>query len=237
MTDRTVEASPRPKARITGVLYLLYFLTAVLGVFLIKGLVVSGDAAATANNVLAHERLFRLSVAVGLIGTALYIAVTVLFYRLFKPVNTTVSLLAAFFSLVGCAIQAFGSLFQIAPLVVLEGSPYLSAFKVEQLQAVALMFIKLNVQAAYIYLVFFGLFNLLIGYLIFKSTFLPRILGVLMALSGLGWLMFLSPSVANYLLTYIEVVGVIAEASLMLWLLVKGVKVERWKEQASSPAE
>jgi Domain of unknown function (DUF4386) len=237
MTDRTVEASPRPKARITGVLYLLYFLTAVLGVFLIKGLVVSGDAAATANNVLAHERLFRLSVAVGLIGTALYIAVTVLLYRLFKPVNTTVSLLAAFFSLVGCAIQAFGSLFQIAPLVVLEGSPYLSAFKVEQLQAVALMFIKLNVQAAYIYLVFFGLFNLLIGYLIFKSTFLPRILGVLMALSGLGWLMFLSPSIANYLLTCIEVVGVIAEASLMLWLLVKGVKVERWKEQASSPAE
>ncbi len=75
MTDRTVEASPRPKARITGVVYLLYFLTAVLGVFLIRGLVVSGDAAATANNLLAHERLFRLSVAVGLIGTALYIAV------------------------------------------------------------------------------------------------------------------------------------------------------------------
>jgi len=237
MTDRTVEASPRPKARITGVVYLLYFLTAVLGVFLIRGLVVSGDAAATANNLLAHERLFRLSVAVGLIGTALYIAVTVLFYRLFKPVNTTVSLLAAFFSLVGCAIQAFGSLFQVAPLVVLEGSPYLSVFEVEQLQAVALMFIKLNVEAAYIYLVFFGLFNLLIGYLIFKSTFLPRILGVLMALSGLGWLMFLSPSIANYVLTYIEVVGVIAEASLMLWLLVKGVKVERWREQASAPGE
>jgi hypothetical protein len=236
MTDRTVEASPRPKARITGVVYLLYFLTAVLGVFLIKGLVVSGDAAATANNILAHERLFRC-VAVGLIGTALYIAVTVLFYGLFKPVNKTVSLLAAFFSLVGCTIQAFGSLFQVAPLVVLEGSPYLSVFKVDQLQAVALMSIKLNVQAAYIYLVFFGLFNLLIGYLIFKSTFLPRILGVLMALAGLGWLTFLSPSLANYLLTYIEVVGVIAEASLMLWLLVKGVNVQRWKEQASAPTE
>jgi hypothetical protein len=83
-------------------------------------------------------------------------------------------------------------------------------------------------------LVFFGLFNLLIGYLIFKSTFLPRILGVLMALSGLGWLTFLSPSLANYLLTYIEVLGIIAEASLMLWLLVKGVNVERWKEQANA---
>jgi hypothetical protein len=237
MTDRTVEASPRPRARITGVVYLLYFLTAVLAVFLIRGLVVSGDAAATANNILAHERLFRLSVAVGLIGTALYIAVTVRFYGLFKPVNKTVSSLAAFFSLVGCAIQAFGSLFQVAPLVVLEGSPYLSVFRVDQLQAVALMFIQLNVQAAYIYLAFFGLFNLLIGYLIFKSTFLPRILGVLMALSGLGWLTFLSPPLANHLLTYIEVIGIIAEASLMLWLLVMGVKVERWKEQASAAVE
>jgi hypothetical protein len=237
MMERIAEASPRPRARITGVVYLLYFLTAILAVFFIKGLVVSGDAAATANNILAHERLFRLSVAVDLIGTALYIAVTILFYRLFKPVNKTVSLLAAFLSLLGCAIQAFGSLFQVAPLVVLEGSPYLNVFKVDQLQAVALMFIKLNVQAAYIYLVFFGLFNLIIGYLIFKSTFLPRILGVLMALSGLGWLTFLSPSLANYLLTYIEVLGIIAEAALMLWLLVKGVKVERWKEQASAPEE
>jgi hypothetical protein len=149
-------------------------------------------------------------------------------------VNRTVALLAAFFSLVGCAIQALGSLFQVAPLVALEGSPYLSVFKVDQLQAVALMFIELNVQAAYIYLVFFGLFNLLIGYLIFKSTFLPRILGVLMALSGLGWLTFLSPSLANYLLTYIEVLGIIAEASLMLWLLVRGVNAQRWKEQASA---
>ena len=167
----------------------------------------------------------------------MYIAVTVLFYGLFKPVNKTISLLAASFSLVGCAIQAFGSLFQVAPLVVLEGSPYLSVFKADQLQAVALMFLKLNDQAAYIYLVFFGLFNVLIGYLIFNSTFLPRILGVLMALSGLGWLMFLSPRLANYLLSYIEVLGILAEASLMLWLLVKGVKVERWREQASAPGK
>ena len=232
MMERIAEASPRPMARITGVVYLLYFLTAVSGVLFIRGIIVSGDPAATATHILAHERLFRLSVAVGLIATALYIAVTVLFYGLFKPVNKTVALLAAFFSLVGCSIQAFGSLFQVAPLVVLEGNPYLSVFKVDQLQAVALMFITLNVQATYISLVFFGLFNLLIGYLIFKSTFLPRILGVLMALSGLGWLTFLSPSLANYLLAHIEILGIIAEASLMLWLLAKGVNVERWKAQA-----
>ncbi len=234
MDERIAEASPRPRARVTGVFYLLYFLTAVSGELLIRGIIVSGDPAATAANILAHERLFRLSAAVALIATALYIAVTVLFYGLFKPVNKTVSLLAAFFSLVGCAIQAFGGLFRAAPLVVLEGSPYLSVFKLDQLQAMALMSIKLNVQATYIYLAFFGLFNLLIGYLIFKSTFLPRILGVVMALSGLGWLTFLSPSLANYLLAYIEVLGVIAEASLMLWLLVKGVNVQRWRKHASA---
>jgi len=234
MIERIAQGLPRPIARTTGAVYLLYFLTAVSGELFIRGMIVSGDPAATATNILAHERLFRLSVAVGLISTALYIAVTVLFYVLFKPVNKTVSLLAAFFSLVGCAIQAVGSLFRVAPFAVLDGSPYLSVFKVDQLQAVALIFVKLNDQAAYIYLVFFGLFNLLIGYLIFNSTFLPRILGVLMALSGLGWLMFLSPRLANYLLTYIEVIGILAEASLMLWFLVMGVNVQRWKEQASA---
>jgi Domain of unknown function (DUF4386) len=237
MTERIAETSPRPMARITGVVYLLYFLTAISGELIIRGIIVSGDPTATATNILAHERLFRLSVAVGLIATALYIAVTALFYGLFKPANKTVALLAAFFSLVGCAIQALGTLFRVAPFVVLDGSPYLSVFKLDQLQAMALMFIKLNVQAVYIYLVFFGLFNLQIGYLIFKSTFLPRILGVLMALSGLGWLTFLSPSLATYMLAFVEVLGIIAEASLMLWLLVKGVNVERWKEQAGVAVE
>jgi Domain of unknown function (DUF4386) len=227
MIERIAEASTRPMSRITGTVYLLYFLTAVSGELLVRGMVVSGDPGTTATNMLAHEQLFRLSMAVGLVGTALYVAVTVLFYGLFKPVNKTVALLAAFFSLVGCAIQACGSLFRVAPFVVLEDSPYISAFKPDQLQAMAMMCIKLNTQAAYIYLVFFGMFNLLIGYLIFKSTFLPRILGVLMALSGSAWLTFLSPPLAKYLLTYIEVVGIAAEASLMLWLLLKGVNVQR----------
>jgi hypothetical protein len=87
-------------------------------------------------------------------------------------------------------------------------------------------------QAGYIALVFFGVFNLLIGYLVFKSTFMPRILGALMALSGLGWLTFLSPPLANDLLTPIEVVGIVAEGALMLWLLVMGVNSQRWSERA-----
>jgi hypothetical protein len=235
--ERMAGASLRPWARITGVVYLLYFLTVTTAVFLVKGIVVSNDPAATATNLLAHEGLFRLGFATGLVGTGLYVAVTALFYELFKPVNRSVALMAAFFSLVGCAIQACGSLFQLAPFVIMKGSPYLSVFSADQLQALALTSIKLNVQSAYIYLVFFGMFNSLIGYLIFRSTFLPRFLGVLMALSGVGWLMLLAPSLANHLLAYIEIVGVLAEASLMLWLLVRGVNVARWREQAGITAE
>jgi len=238
MTKRMAEASPSPSARITGVVYLLYFVTAVLGDFFLKGLVVDGDAAATANNLLAHQSLYRLGLATGLIATACYIAVTALFYVLFKPVSRSLSLVAAFFSLVGCAILSFGSLFQLAPLVVLGGSQYLSVFKVEQLRALALLFLDLNTQAGYICVVFFGVYCVLIGYLIFKSTFLPRILGALIAFAGLGWLTFLSPPFANRLSPYNLVLGFLAELLLMLWLLVMGVNVQRWQEQAvAAPKE
>jgi hypothetical protein len=233
MMERIADTSPSPRARITGVVYLLYFLTAVFGEFLMRGLVVSGDAAATANNILAHQPLFRLGLATGLIATACYVAVTALFYDLFKHVNRSLSLLAAFFSLVGCAILAFASLFRIGPLVVLGGGQYLSAFKVEQLRALAFLFLELYGQAVNICFVFFGVYCLLIGDLIFKSAFLPRILGVLMAFAGLGWLTFLSPPLANYLSPYIQVLGVFAEGSLMLWLLVMGVNVAKWEEKAS----
>lgn len=234
MTNPIADASPRPKARITGVVYLFYFLTAILAEVFMKGIVVSGDAAATANNIQAHEPLFRLGLGTGLIATAWYIALTALLYELFKPVNRSVSLVAAFFSLVGCAIQAFGGIFQLAPLVFSGSSADLSAFKPEQSQALALMFFKLDSQGQSITLVFFGLYCLLIGCLIFKSTFLPRILGVLMALAGLGWLTFLSPPLANALSPYVLILGFLAELSLMLWLLVKGVNVQRWKQQAAA---
>ena len=233
MTEPIAHASPRPTPRTIGAVYLLYFVTVITGEMLIRGLIVAGNPAATAANLLAHERLFRLNLALGLIGTALYIAVTVLFYGLFQPVNRTVALLAAFLSLAGCAIQAVGSLFRIAPFVVLDAHPSLGAFKPDQLQAMALIFLKLNLQATFIYLVFFGLFNLSIGYLIYHSTFLPRLLGVLMALSGLGWLTFLSPPLATHFLPFIEILGILAEASLMLWLLIKGINLHRWRQQAS----
>jgi hypothetical protein len=119
-------------------------------------------------------------------------------------------------------------------LVVLGGAQYLSVFNVEQLRALALMFLELNTQTANICLVLFGFYDLLIGYLILRSAFLPRVLGVLMALAGLGWLTFLYPPLANSLSRYVLALGFLAELLLMLWLLVKGVNVQRWKEQASA---
>lgn len=198
--------------------------------FLVKGLVVAGDAAATANNILAHENLFRVGFAINLIATALYLALTALFYELFKRVGRTLALLAAFFSIAGCAIQAASYVCYAAPFAVLGGAPYLSVFKVEQLQALVLMLLKLRSQAEQIDLVFFGFFDLLIGCLILRSTFLPRILGAPMALAGLGWMIFLYPPLANELSRYILPIGFLAELFLMLWLLVKGVNVQRWRE-------
>jgi len=175
--DRIAAASPRLKARIAGVFYLLVFVTGTLALVLTRGRTVAN-----------------------LIATACYIAVILLFYDLFRPVNRKVSLLAAFVGLVGCAFGALAS-FLPAPLGI---NP----------------------------LVFFGFYCLLIGYLIFRSTFLPRILGVLMAIGGLGWLTFLSPSLARALSPYNLAPGMIGEGALTLWLLVKGVNAERWREQA-----
>jgi Domain of unknown function (DUF4386) len=235
--ERRANASPRLKARAAGAFYLLTFLSGGLVLFARGGLVVNGDAAATATNILAHEPLFRLGFAADLIVVAAYVAVTALFYELFKPVNRSVSLLAACFSLVGCAIQASACFFQLAPLVVLGNARYLSVFNADQLQALALLSLKLGAQAFNIPFAFFGCYCLLIGYLILQSTFLPRILGALMIFGGCGWLTFLSPPLAAYLFPYILAPGVLGEASLTLWLLVMGVNVQRWKEQASAAEE
>ncbi len=238
MMERIAEASPRFKARMAGVFQLLEALTATFGQVIVRDrLVVAGNAAATVANILGHERLFWLGFASSLIGVAFHIAWALLMYELLKPVHRSLSLLAAFVILVGCAIQAFTSLLYLAPLLILQGGSSLSAFTPEQLQALALMFLKLNAYAFNIDLVFFGLWCVLTGYLIFRSTFLPRILGVLSAISGLGFVTYLYPPLAYYLfLPYIAAASALGEIPLELWLIVMGVNVQRWQWQASAAA-
>ena len=230
--ERIAEASPSPKARVIGVVWLAYFLTGSLGGYLMKGLVVPADAAATAQNILAHASLYRSGFAVGLIANAVYLVLTALLYRLFEPVDRSISLIAALFSLVGCIVQIFAGLLQLAPLVVLGDSKFLAAFSTEQLQAAALLSLNLHAQTFNISLVMFALFELAIGYLIIRSTFLPRILGVLMVVAGFGGLTFLWPPLATPLFSYIVALNV-GEFLLPLWLLVKGVDVSRWRERAT----
>ena len=235
MPQQIAEASPQFKARMAGAFQLLEALTATFGqVIVLDKLVVTGNAAATAANILGHERLFWLGFASSLIGVAFHIAWALLMYELLKPVNTSLSLLAAFVILVGCAIQALTSLLYLAPLIILQGGSSLSAFAPEQLQALALVFLRLNDYAFQIYLVFFGVWCLLIGYLIFRSTFLPRILGVLLAISGLGWVTYLYPPLAHRVYPIIAAASALGEIPLELWLIVMGVNVQRWKEQASA---
>src|SRR2546430_2041143 len=157
MMERIGETSPRFEARITGALYLLTMLTGIFAQgFVSRSLVVDGDAAATATNILTHKSLFQLGFTVYLIEMACQIAMTALFYDLLKPAGRNVSLLAAFLGLSGCVIKTFSRVFYIAPLFVLGGAHYLSVFNPEQLQALALLFLKVNDQGAAMALAFFG---------------------------------------------------------------------------------
>ena len=235
MMERIGEKSPRFEARITGAIYLLTILTGIFAQGFVSGsLVVDGDAAATATNILMHKSLFQLGFAVYLIEMACQIAMTALFYDLLKPAGRSVSLLAAFLGLAGCVIKTFSRVFFIAPLFVLGGAHYLSAFSAEQLQALALLLLKVNDHGAGMALVFFGFYAPLTGYLIIRSTFLPRFLGWLGIFGGLGWLSFLYPPLAYRILPYILFLGLIGSAAKILWLLVFGVNEQRWKEQASA---
>ena len=233
--DRTETVAPYPNPRSIGVVYLLYFLVALLGGFLLKGITVPGDAAATAANLIAHEARFRAGFALGILGNVLYLALTALFYWLFRPVNRSVSMAAAFFSVVGCAIQTLGGIFQLAPLVILKDAPLASSVGVEQLQRAALLSFTLYAQTYTMGLAFFACFDLLLGYLILRSTFLPRALGALLIAAGVGWLFVLWPPLATALASVILPLGGLAEVALMLWLLVKGVDAERWQEMGREP--
>src|SRR6184192_3253109 len=238
MMERIAETSPRLKARITGAFYLLAMLTGIFAQGFVSGsLVVDGDAAATATNILTHRGLFQLGFPVYLIEIACQIAMTALFYDLLKPSGRSVSLVAAFLGLTGCIIKTLSRLFFIAPLFILGGAHYLSVFSREQLQALALLFLRVNDHGAAIALAFFGFYALLTGYLIVRSTFLPRILGVLSVFGGLGWLTFLYPPLGYRLFPYLAAFGLLGAGSLIVWLLVFGVNEQRWKEQASAAGE
>jgi uncharacterized protein DUF4386 len=201
----------RRKARVAGVFYLLNIVTILVAVFLSRG---------TSADVLAHETALRARFALELFSTACSIVVAALLYELFEPVNRSVSLVAAFFRLVACAVAPVNYLLELAPLRIASGPP-ISGMRPEESQAIALLLHRLHGTASDIVIVFFAFYGLLIGYLIFNSTFLPRIIGVLFCVEGVMALSVLVPPLARHLFPYFVAVGLLCEVSLTFCLLVK----------------
>ena len=236
--DQTAEMSPRTKGRFAGALYLLYVIAGVFAQALISDrLVVFSDAARTASNILANQSLYRLGLTVYLVEMAGQIATAVLFYQLLKPVSRTGAMLAAAFELTGCGIKIFSRLFYFAPLLVLGGAvSYLSAFNKEQLDSISLLLLRINDNGAAIALAFFGFATVVQGWLVYRSGFLPRWLGVIEIIGGFGWLTFLSPPLGMRVFTYVAVYALVGLLAMIIWLLTVGIDDQRWRARAAQAA-
>jgi hypothetical protein len=221
-----IEASSPPSPRLIGVVWILYFLTGVLGALLTRGIIVSTDAASTATNILAHASLYRAGFAVDLVANLIYIALTALLFAFFRRVNPTLALLAALFSIVGCTVQIMGELLRLAPTVVLANPQLASAFGTHQVQAASLLSVTLYRSVFQISFVLFACFELVTGYLILKSTVLPKWLGWWWMAAGTIWLTFLWAPLATSIWPLL-VAGGAAELVLPVWLLVKGVDTSK----------
>jgi hypothetical protein len=217
-----------------GVCQLLEAITATFGQIIILGkVVVSGNAAATAANIVTRERLYWCGFAASMLAVMLHVPWAFLMYELLKVVNRRVSILAMFVQLMAGAMLAVTGLLYIAPLVILQGGGSLNAFTGAQLQALAAAFLRLNTYAFDMHTMFFGVWCALTGYLILKSRFLPKAIGGLLIVTGLGWMLYLSPPFAVPLFPFIAAVSAMGEVPLELWLIVVGLNEARWWEQAS----
>lgn len=240
MTTGTVEVSPQVYARIGGFLYLMIIIAGALGEIFIRGkLIVSGNAMATANNIMASQSLWRIGITGDLMVHVFDVPVMLAFYVLLKPVNRNLALLAVLFNLIQSAVLVANKLNLLMPLFLLGNTDYLKAFDSNQLYALTYLFVKAHESGFGIGLIFFGFECLVLGYLIFRSGYFPRTLGVLMAIAGLSYLtnsftLFLAPAYAGKVFPVL-VLALIGELSLCLWLVVKGVDLRKWEKRALEP--
>ncbi|MDQ2964221.1 MAG: DUF4386 domain-containing protein [Pseudomonadota bacterium] len=242
MEEHRVEASPRVLSRIGGVLYLIIIAIGLFGeAFIRDRIIVSGDATATAANIRSMESLWRFGIAAELFLLICAVISTWIFFILLRPVSRDLAWLATFFNLVSIALEAAIQLQLLAALFPLGNAGYLKAFTPEQLYAMASLSVRLHSHGFGVSLIFFGWVCLVWGYLIFRSGYLPKAIGVLMQIAGLSYLtnsfaLLLAPDFANRIFPAILVPAFVGETSLCLWLLVKGVNVEKWKRASAQPA-
>lgn len=231
--DHEVQISPQIYARIGGVLYLIVIIIGLSGeAFVRNGLIVSGDATATAEKIRAAEFLWRVSIAGELFLLICAVALALIFYVLLRPVSRDLALLAVFFNLVSIALEAAASLRLMETLFPLANANYLKVLDPGQLHALAYLSTRSHEHGFGAALIFFGCECLILGYLIFRSGYLPKVIGVLMQIAGLCYLtnsfaLILSPSLAARLFPAVLLPAFVGETSLCLWLLVKGVNVSK----------
>src|SRR5713101_307798 len=223
-------------ARIAGVLFLLSMVAGGFGeAYVPSKLIVSADAAATAANIRNFDFLYRLGFAAFLIESLCDITLVLILYALLKPVSKELSLLAAFFGLIGTALFAFAELFYFAPPLIF-GRAYLNTFTPYQLNSLALLSLKFYVYAGMIFTAYYGMSWIVRAYLIFRSGYLPKLLGVLMAIGGIGFvvrnfLLVLAPAYASDVLLMLMFPGGL---TMTVWLLVKGVNVQKWNARVNA---
>jgi hypothetical protein len=238
MTNKERINSPQKTARAAAVVFLIILLLGMsTELFIRPGILVPGDAASTVKNIAASEALFRLSLVSDLIRLALLMLLPLILYRLLKPVDKTFASLMVIFSLVSVSISMLNELNHFAVLLLSSSADYLTAFKADQLNTLVMFFLELRKYGTFIPQVL-SFWVILLGYLVFKSGFLPRILGILLMLVGLCYsvsavLFFLF---SNFDATIFGLFAFIGESLFYLWLLIKGVNVEEWKKRALETA-
>jgi hypothetical protein len=237
VTNHRIKNWPRVYARVGGVLYLFNILAGLFGeVFVRNNLIVAGDATATAHRIMASNLLFRSGIAGDLLMHVSDVPMILIFYVLLKPVSKDLSLLAALFNLVQTAVLVANKLTLVAVVVFLGNTDYLKAFDPRQLHALANACLTLHEYGFSIGLVFFGFSCLVIGYLMFRSGYFPKTLGILQFIAGLSYLtnsfaLLLVPALAAKMFPTALLPAFIGELSTCLWLIVKGVNLSKWDQQ------
>ena len=240
MKDGNPGFSARWYARAGGALYLVIIVTALFAEAFVRGrLIVSGNAAATAGNIMGSPALFRLGLAADMLNCVLDVAVAMILYALLKPVDRNLALLAAFLRVAADAILGITGIFQLAAIVILGGADYLRTFEPAQLQTLAYLSLDLHGKGYGISLIFFGLGCEVLGYLVYRSGYLPRFIGVLLIVAGIGYLFnsfagIVLPSLAAVAFPWTLLPGFFAELALCLWLLLKGVNAAKWDARCGS---
>jgi len=238
----TEKMNPNKTARIAGILYLIAIPLFIFSrMYVPSNLIVPGDAATTANNIMASEGLFRAGIIAWIIGQTTYILLPLVLYKLLKPVNKNHAVLMVILLLLSVPIAFTNELNKFAVLLLLSGADYLTAFAPDQLHAQVMFFLDLYEDGIFIANIFWGLWLFPFGYLVFKSGFLPRILGVLLIIGSFGYVIdsFAHLFFLDYKAIVSQIVLVpnfISEFAIFMWLLIKGVNVEQWKKRALESA-